>query len=87
VLLKPVLVGQAEFLEWSCENHLRHSEFAALREDKNATPRLTETRPAQSVAESSPRGEIRNIFALVATHKFVFKKNDNSTKLHQSNAI
>jgi DNA ligase D-like protein (predicted ligase) len=35
--LKPVLVGQFEFLEWTGENHLRHSKFIALREDKKAT--------------------------------------------------
>ena len=34
--LKPVLVGQFEFLEWTGENHLRHSKFIALREDKSA---------------------------------------------------
>ena len=34
--LKPVLVGQFEFLEWTGENHLRHSKFIALREDKRA---------------------------------------------------
>jgi DNA ligase D-like protein (predicted ligase) len=34
--LKPVLVGQFEFLEWSSDNHLRHSRFIALREDKKA---------------------------------------------------
>ena len=34
--LKPVLVGQFEFLEWTGENHLRHSKFVALREDKKA---------------------------------------------------
>jgi ATP-dependent DNA ligase len=34
--LKPVLVGQFEFLEWTGENHLRHSKFIALREDKPA---------------------------------------------------
>jgi DNA ligase D-like protein (predicted ligase) len=36
VWLKPVLVGQFEFLEWTGENHLRHSKFIALREDKRA---------------------------------------------------
>ena len=36
VWLKPVLVGQFEFLEWTGENHLRHSKFIALREDKQA---------------------------------------------------
>jgi bifunctional non-homologous end joining protein LigD len=34
--LKPVLVGQFEFLEWTGENHLRHTKFLALREDKPA---------------------------------------------------
>ena len=36
VWLKPVLVAQVEFLEWTGENHLRHSKFVALREDKPA---------------------------------------------------
>jgi ATP-dependent DNA ligase len=35
--LKPVLVGQFEFLEWTGDNHLRHSKFVGLREDKKAT--------------------------------------------------
>jgi ATP-dependent DNA ligase len=34
--LKPVLVGQFEFLEWTGDHHLRHSKFIALREDKKA---------------------------------------------------
>jgi DNA ligase D-like protein (predicted ligase) len=34
--LKPVLVAQFEFLEWTGENHLRHSNFIALRDDKDA---------------------------------------------------
>jgi DNA ligase D-like protein (predicted ligase) len=34
--LKPVFVGQFEFLEWTGDNHLRHSKFVALREDKKA---------------------------------------------------
>jgi DNA ligase D-like protein (predicted ligase) len=33
--LKPVLVGQFEFLEWTADNHLRHSRFIGLREDKD----------------------------------------------------
>jgi DNA ligase D-like protein (predicted ligase) len=36
VWLKPVLVGQFEFVEWTPDGHLRHSKFVALREDKNA---------------------------------------------------
>ena len=34
--LKPVLVGQFEFVEWTPDNHLRHSRFIGLREDKKA---------------------------------------------------
>jgi ATP-dependent DNA ligase len=32
--LKPVLVGQFEFVEWTSDNHLRHSRFISLRDDK-----------------------------------------------------
>jgi bifunctional non-homologous end joining protein LigD len=35
--LKPVLVGQFEFLEWTADDHLRHSKFVGLREDKRPT--------------------------------------------------
>lgn len=35
--LKPVLVGQFEFVEWTPDGHLRHSRFIALRKDKKST--------------------------------------------------
>jgi bifunctional non-homologous end joining protein LigD len=34
--LKPVLVGQFEFTEWTPDGHLRHSRFIGLREDKKS---------------------------------------------------
>lgn len=34
--LKPTLVGQFEFLEWTADDHLRHSKFIGLRPDKRA---------------------------------------------------
>jgi ATP-dependent DNA ligase len=34
--LKPVVVAQVEFLEWTADNHLRDSRFVGLREDKRA---------------------------------------------------
>ena len=34
--LKPQLVGQFEFVEWTDGSHLRHTKFIALREDKKA---------------------------------------------------
>ena len=33
--VKPELVGQFEFAEWTPDDHLRHSRFVALREDKS----------------------------------------------------
>ena len=33
-ILKPVLVGQFEYVEWTSDAHLRHSRFMALRDDK-----------------------------------------------------
>jgi len=35
--LKPVLVAQLDFLEWTADDHLRHARFVGLREDKRAT--------------------------------------------------
>ena len=34
--LKPQLVGQFEYVEWTPDDHLRYSRFIGLREDKNA---------------------------------------------------
>jgi bifunctional non-homologous end joining protein LigD len=34
--LKPVLVAQVEFLEWTADDHLRHTRFVGLRDDKRA---------------------------------------------------
>jgi DNA ligase D-like protein (predicted ligase) len=34
--LRPLLVGQFEFVEWTPDAHLRHSRFLALRDDKKA---------------------------------------------------
>jgi DNA ligase D-like protein (predicted ligase) len=36
VWLKPDMVAQIEFTEWTLDNHLRHSKFVGLREDKDA---------------------------------------------------
>jgi ATP-dependent DNA ligase len=34
--IKPQLVGQFEFVEWTSDGHLRHSKFVGLRDDKKA---------------------------------------------------
>jgi len=36
VWLRPELVAQIEFLEWTESGHLRYSKFVGMREDKNA---------------------------------------------------
>jgi ATP-dependent DNA ligase len=36
VWLRPELVAQIEFTEWTPDGHLRHSKFVGLREDKEA---------------------------------------------------
>lgn len=33
--LRPTLVGQFEFLEWTPDNHLRHARFMGLRDARN----------------------------------------------------
>jgi ATP-dependent DNA ligase len=37
ILVRPELVAQIEFLEWTDADHLRHSKFIGLREDKDAS--------------------------------------------------
>jgi bifunctional non-homologous end joining protein LigD len=43
--LKPVLFGQFEFREWTPDNHLRHSRFVGLRNDKQAREVTREGKP------------------------------------------
>jgi bifunctional non-homologous end joining protein LigD len=47
VWLTLLLVGQFEFLEWTPNDHLRHSRFVGLRQDK---------KPTDVVRESDPEG-------------------------------
>jgi ATP-dependent DNA ligase len=62
--LTPVLVAQIEFLEWTGENHFRHTKFIALRDDKSARGpkglasdvyRLREQQRQECVREGSPK--------------------------------
>jgi len=43
--LRPLLVGQFEFVEWTADAHLRHSRFVGLRDDKKATDVVRERTP------------------------------------------
>src|SRR5882762_3102253 len=44
VWLRPELVVQIEFLEWTESDHLRHSEFVGLRDDKDTSGVVKEQR-------------------------------------------
>ena len=35
--LRPALVAQIRFVEWTADGHLRHAAFLGLRNDKRAT--------------------------------------------------
>jgi len=41
--LVPEAVAQTEFLEWTGANHLRHTKFVGLREDKEPREVVRET--------------------------------------------
>lgn len=43
VWVQPEIVAQVEFLEWTDNDHLRHSKFAGLRPDKNPRTVIKET--------------------------------------------
>jgi DNA ligase D-like protein (predicted ligase) len=45
IWLKPRLVAAIDYAEWTPTNHLRHSKFVALREDKDARDVIRENRP------------------------------------------
>ena len=36
IWVRPEVVAQIEFLEWTEGDHLRHAKFAGLRDDKDA---------------------------------------------------
>ena len=42
VWVRPEIVAQIEFLEWTDVDHLRHSKFVGLRDDKNPASAIKE---------------------------------------------
>jgi bifunctional non-homologous end joining protein LigD len=54
--LKPELVAQFEFAEWTPDGHLRHSKFVGLRDDKDPWT----VRRDEPSAMSSPKSESEN---------------------------
>ncbi len=66
VWVRPKLVAQIEFLEWTESDHLRHSKFAGLRDDKNPRGVVKEhagdsggiaPNPVDCITMSAPRPE------------------------------
>jgi ATP dependent DNA ligase C terminal region len=50
--LKPELVAQIEFAEWTPDGHLRHSKFIGLREDKDPWAVRRQSARRQSLART-----------------------------------
>jgi hypothetical protein len=59
--LKPVLVGQFEFLKSTGDNHLRHSKFVGLREDRKASDVVREWPSLSSAPRSKSATIIRRV--------------------------
>ena len=43
VWIRPEAIAQVEFLEWTDANHLRHTKFVGLRDDKDPSQVVKET--------------------------------------------
>ena len=63
--IKPILVAEIKFTEWTTDNKMRHPIFLRLREDKPvkeinmASIKKTKPQKQQPVAEEKPNGEIK----------------------------
>jgi len=53
--LKPKLVAQVAFTEWTSNGHLRHASFVALRDDKEPRDVQRETSARELFVGESPR--------------------------------
>lgn len=69
--VKPKLVGEVEFTEWTEDKHLRHPSFKGLRLDKKASEVLLE--------EETPLEEVAHQFKLTNPHKILYSE-DKITK-------
>jgi bifunctional non-homologous end joining protein LigD len=57
--VKPELVGEVEFTEWTSAGHLRHPSFQGLREDKPAKQVIREMPKQPTKKNSSPRSAVK----------------------------
>ena len=62
--VKPELVAQVKFTEWTTDGKLRHPVYLGLRDDKKATdvrreePRVTREAPMKTPMKTSKRGKV-----------------------------
>lgn len=64
VWVRPDLVGQIHFTEWTKDGKLRHPAFKGLREDKKAKEvQREEPQPIDKIAESPPAAKARPRFS------------------------
>nr|HAT8715015.1 DNA ligase D [Legionella jordanis] len=77
VWVKPKLVAEIEFSEWTSENKLRHPSFKGLREDKKASAVKRETQVEVSRVEKEPQS--KDAVKLSNAHKILYKE-DHITK-------
>ena len=70
--MKPVLVAEVEFTEWTEDGRLRHPSFKGIREDKAASEVVRErpaARPAAAARRDASRASRRRARASGATRR------------------
>ncbi len=55
--VKPVLVAEVEFTEWTAEGYLRHPSFKGLRDDKKAKTVKKELINSEAISASKPKSK------------------------------
>ncbi|MBX3019894.1 MAG: DNA ligase D [Bdellovibrionaceae bacterium] len=84
--VKPRMVAEVEFTEWTRDGHMRHPVFVGLREDKSATEVVHE-RPVAAKERKKKRGAVPPAaagFRITHPERVVYPA-DNFTKLDVAN--
>lgn len=80
IWVKPRLVAQVSFTEWTADNRLRHPSFLGLREDKGVKDVVKETpAPAKKKATSSKKKKTANTVTLSNPDRLLYPR-DGITK-------
>lgn len=58
--VKPMLVAEVRFAEWTPDGQIRHSSFVGMRDDKPAKSIVREEANATSTAAAAPRASIKS---------------------------